>query len=520
MEAAIKRRNRLGGGRLTSEEKKRMWISSSVYGPGWEYKGGWLYVSKEPEPRYVQFSEPKRIKQTGTDGEEFTIIHTVPISWGSCSGKAEISKSPVLTTQAHSKPYRDLSSSGGTAKISECDWSNCLKDQDTYCSSYRGPGSSGSYSGKAKISKSPVLTMQAHSKPYRDLSSSDKPVTEATTLILIGEEMIHVVTDEKSSCRTHSDMILGGNSLKAFAISSNVLATIDGDPDTYVDMLTHASERVVQDTTIGRYGSNDVGDTTPYSARKCVIACQDYHSNMTTPETLIVGWFNGVPSAYEVRFDKPLVKHGLGDGFAHGSGGLYVQQYYVMEDPKSRSDEELALIAKRAAVYSALNNRYSSGRVRYVEVRPNSIHESVSADVLEVLHDNYDKFKTYLSSFIFCLYRVSDYEYATDNEVMLNQVIHLRFASAIRRSHVVQTKEKYYIRVLQFENGDVAKEEFQAVKLEWQQQRGYGHTADVDIHPRIRTLPWIEFHQLHSAAVTPLVFAMPTKKNVSLFLDL
>ncbi|PRQ29528.1 putative proteasome, subunit alpha/beta, nucleophile aminohydrolase [Rosa chinensis] len=372
------------------------------------------------------------------------------------------------------------------------------------------------------------MSKSSSSRRSRGSRSSllDKQVTGTTTLTLIGEEVIYVVTDERSSTEPPPYMILNDNASKTYAISTNVLATIAGNPDLCSTMLAHVKATVSQELVSDQLDSNNVVHIAANYVHECVTVWERDNPNMHFPSaTQIVGWCNGEPSVYGIQCaNPPQVTHEHGSGFVHGSGEKSVQDYYKKEDPMPykrgrprRSDIELAQIGKRAVVFSALNERYTGGRVCSVEVRPDMIHESGSEEILKVLHDDYDYFKTYLSHFLFCLYRKSDFEYTIDTEAMLSQVIHTRFTSGIQRSHVIQIKEKYFIRILQFPDGEVAKEEFQAVKSEWKQQLGYGHTQDVDVHPHIRSLPWIELHQLQGA---PLVFAMATKKYISLFLDL
>lgn len=347
-----------------------------------------------------------------------------------------------------------------------------------------------------------------------------------TTLALIGQDAIYVATDERCSDKPSPYMIMTENSPKTFVISNNVLATISGEPDICWSMLTHAKLMVEQDIAVGRYESNEAVVAAASHALQYVATWEGQNPNIRFPsQTLIAGWANGAPSVYEIpsRQRLPEPKHDRGDGFAIGSGEQYVYDYYDFDDPfpsrrghPPRSDEELAQIAKRAVVYSALNDRFTGGRARLGKVRQDGIEESHPEEILQVLHDDYDNFKTYLSCIIFCLYRKSDYEYASDNENLLSDAINVRFTPTQGSCYLIGIKEKYYIRIVRFEDGSTARKEFEGVKSQWK-QLGYAHTQDVEVNAVIRGLPWIELPQLPHI---PLVFSMATKKMIKLFLDL
>lgn len=89
----------------------------------------------------------------------------------------------------------------------------------------------------------------------------------------------------------------------------------------------------------------------------------------------------------------------------------YVHSYYNMDPPLPsrqgqplKSNEKLRQIAKRTIVFVALHDSHTEWGVRVDEVRQDGHIESDAKDILKVLNDDYDKLKTYLSRFIFCLY--------------------------------------------------------------------------------------------------------------------
>lgn len=364
-----------------------------------------------------------------------------------------------------------------------------------------------------------------HHPHGRSSSVLDLQLNWTTTLALIGQDAIYVATDERCSDKPSPYMIMTENSPKTFVISNNVLATISGDPHICRSMLTYAKLEVEHDIAVGRYVSNEAVVAAATHALQYVATWEGQNPNIRFPSrTLIAGWANGAPSVCEIpsRQRLPEPKHVRGDGFAIGSGEQYVYDYYNLDDPfpsrrglPPRSDEELAQLAKRAVVYSALNDRFTGGRARLVKVRRDGIIESDPEEILQVLHDDYDNFKMYLSCVILCLYRKSDYEYASDNENLLSDAISVRF-TPIQGSYLIGIQEKYYIRILRFEDVSTAKKEFEGVKLQWK-QLGYAHTQDVEVNVVIRGLPWIELPQLPHI---PLVFSMATKKMINLFLDL
>lgn len=361
--------------------------------------------------------------------------------------------------------------------------------------------------------------------PMRNNSLLDEQV-KGTTLTLIGEHTIYVATDERCCHMSYPYMIRKDDYPKTFVIANNVLATLTGEANICRRMLTHAKLRVEEGVAAGLHGNNDIVHVAATYAMEYVVKWEHENPNKRFPSSaLIVGWAMGVPSVYEVASGQQLsVTHARGNGFVVGSGEPHVYSYYNLDPPlsfrrgqPSRSDKELGQIAKRAVVYSALNEPYTGGSVRLVEVREDEINESDPEEILKVLYDDYDKFKTHLSCIIFCLYRKNDYEYASDTEMILGNAINIQFAPKIEgNGHVIEIKEKYFIRILRFKDDGAAKEVFETLKSEWK-NLGYGHTQDVEVHPFIRGLPWIEFDQLRSV---PLVFAQPTKNMIELFLDL
>lgn len=150
-----------------------------------------------------------------------------------------------------------------------------------------------------------------------------------------------------------------------------------------------------------------------------------------------------------------------------------------------RSDEELRQIAKRTVVFAALHDSHTEGGVRVDEVRQDGHTESDAKDILKVLNDDYDKLKTYLSRFIFCLYPKSEIEYASDYEMLIVNAFCNQFALRIKEiGHVMGIRGKYVIRILGFMDDSIAKEEFKALRSDWKILK-YGHTQDVTVHPTI-----------------------------------
>lgn len=93
-----------------------------------------------------------------------------------------------------------------------------------------------------------------------------------------------------------------------------------------------------------------------------------------------------------------------------------------------RSDEELRQIAKRAIAFAALYNSHTKGEMCVDKLRQDGHTESDAEEILKVLSDNYDKLRTYLSRFIFCLYPKSEIEYVFDYEMLIINVLCSRFA--------------------------------------------------------------------------------------------
>lgn len=129
--------------------------------------------------------------------------------------------------------------------------------------------------------------------------------------------------------------------------------------------------------------------------------------------------------------------------------------------------------------------------MRVDEVRQDQHTESDAKDILKVLNDDYDKLKTYLSQFIFCLYPKSEIKYASDYEMLIVNAFYSRFAPWIKEiGHVMWIKGKYVIRILGFVDDSTAKKELKALRSDWKILE-YGHTQDVTVHPTIRALPWV-----------------------------
>lgn len=126
-----------------------------------------------------------------------------------------------------------------------------------------------------------------------------------------------------------------------------------------------------------------------------------------------------------------------------------------------------------------------------VGVRVDEVRQDDAKNILKVLNDDYDKLKTYLSRFIFCLYPKSEIKYASDYEMLIVNAFCSRFSLRIKEiGHVLGIKGKYVIRILGFVDDSTAKEEFKALRSDWKILE-YGHTQDVTVHPTIRALPWV-----------------------------
>lgn len=349
-----------------------------------------------------------------------------------------------------------------------------------------------------------------------------------TTLALIGQNVIYVATDARGSHRVPPFMILKDENPKIFGISKNVVATMSGDGNTCWRMLTTVKSRVQRGIDAGLHETNNTVAAAATYAKEYIAKWKLQNPNKDFPSSAIIcGWDKKKPKVYDTDIEcngNLAVSEAQGTGFVHGSGERYVRLYYNMDPPLPsregqplRSNEELRQIAKRAVVFAALHDSHTGGGVRVDEVRQDGHTESDAEEILKVLSDDYDKLKTHLSRFIFCLYPKSEIEYASDCERLIVNAFRSRFALRIKEiGHVMGIKGKYVIRILGFVDDSAAKEEFEALRSDWK-ILGYGHTEDVTVHPTIRALPWVQFHNLNGV---PFAFAKPTRDMLELFLDL
>ncbi|PQM33101.1 uncharacterized protein Pyn_02885 [Prunus yedoensis var. nudiflora] len=215
----------------------------------------------------------------------------------------------------------------------------------------------------------------------------------------------------------------------------------------------------------------------------------------------MVGWdADGLPHVYKVDSSGPVKKTKSKHcyGFANGTGGKQVREYFKSFNVEVQSSNKLLETVTRALLYAAPFDDRSGGYLLVFKVKQRGFDDLYHKSVLEALFDHYDALAGHLSNSFFFLFPKRDYKPTHDINVKVHKGFKRKFRKEYKDNVVIKQGRRFVIRLVHFHS--IPDELYEQIRKQNRQH---------NVPREVQALPWVLIEQFGQV---PILFCKPTQE--------